>query len=129
MPFDVTCQANSAVAAVVRGPLVYAYFQDAQVDPVVFHDRRGMYPEDVILDVDVEHPNDSIAEVSVEQGDLVGPVLSVAAHARSRAPIFSQPDANAAMDRRDVADVLLHPFVNQGAIRGEYGVFLEHDKS
>ncbi|MCJ7549951.1 MAG: glycoside hydrolase family 127 protein, partial [Anaerolineae bacterium] len=43
LPFDVTCQANEDVTAVVRGPLVYAYFQDAQRDTVVFHHRCGMY--------------------------------------------------------------------------------------
>ena len=129
LPFDVTCQANEDVTAVVRGPLVYAYFQDAQRDTVVFHHRRGMYPEDVVLDIDPASLAESVTEVPAEDGHLVGPVLSIPAHTRSRAPIFAQPDANAALGQREAGTVLLHPFVNQGAIRGEYGVFLEHDKS
>ncbi|MEZ4559912.1 MAG: hypothetical protein R2851_01690 [Caldilineaceae bacterium] len=36
-----TAQANTDRITLTRGPLTYAYFQDAQEDPMVFHGRRG----------------------------------------------------------------------------------------
>ena len=125
LPFQVSCQANEHTLAVTRGPLVYAYFQDAQADPVVFHHRRGLYPEDVVLRIDPDQPGNSIQEEPTHAGPL-GPALRVAGLIQPRAPIFASPDANSQLPGRQEQSLLLYPFVNQGAIRGEYRVFMEY---
>jgi len=124
LPFPLTCQTNEYACALVRGPLVYAYFQDAQVDHVVFHGRRGLYPEDIILHVDPERPDGTVQEVAAPKG-LLGPALRVMGHVRARPPIFASPRANAELPGREEQSLLLLPFVNQGAVRGEYRVFME----
>jgi hypothetical protein len=125
LPFQVSCQANDHTLALVRGPLVYAYFQDAQADPVVFHRRRGLYPEDVVLCIDPDKPGDGIQEEPTSNG-LLGPALQVAGIVQSRAPMFASPEANAQLPGRQEQSLLLLPFVNQGAVRGEYRVFMEY---
>jgi hypothetical protein len=125
LPFRTTCQANDHALAVIRGPLVYAYFQDAQTDPVVFHHRRGQYPEDAVLYIDPNQPGASIQEEPAADG-LVGPVLRVPGRIRSKAPVFASSSANARLPGSEALSLVLHPFVNQGAIRGEYRVFMEH---
>jgi DUF1680 family protein len=127
LPFSPTCQANDHVTALVRGPLVYAYFQDAQSDPVMYHGRRGLYPEDVVLDIDPDQPGSSVQEESAQDG-LLGPALRVPGHIQSRAPIFAAPQANSELSGRQEQALLLLPFVNQGAIQGEYRVFMEYVK-
>jgi DUF1680 family protein len=127
LPFSLTCQANEHVTALVRGPLVYAYFQDVQSDPVMYHGRRGLYPEDVVLDIDPDQPSSSVQEESAQDG-LLGPALRVPGYIQSRAPIFAAPQANSELSGRQEQTLLLLPFVNQGAIRGEYRVFMEYVK-
>ncbi len=127
-PLKVTAQANEEVMALVRGPLVYAYFQHAQANPMVFHDRPGMYPEDVVVDLDPEKPQEGVVEVDAPDG-LLGPVLRVPGRCRPKAPIFSHADGNDQLMGSEPLTVDLHPFVNQGAIRGEFGVFLAYEKS
>jgi len=124
LPFRVTCQANDHALALVRGPLVYAYFQDAQADPVKFHWCRGLYPEDVILHANPVRPGDSVQEEPAGDG-LLGPALRVTGHIRSREPMFASSAANSQLSGRQEQSFLLYPFVNQGAIRGEYRVFME----
>ena len=124
-PMRIACQANANVAALVRGPLVYACFQAAQADPVVYHRRRGQYPEDLVLHLDPERPQVSIREEPAPAG-LLGPALRVAGHVRARAPLFASAQANAALPGQEEKTIVLLPFANQGAIRGEYGVFLEY---
>ena len=128
LPFQVTCQANDHALALVRGPLVYAYFQDAQADPVKFHWCRGLYPEDVVLHVNPAQPGDNVQEEPAP-AELLGPALRVAGLVRSRAPVFASPAANSQLPGGQEQSFLLLPFANQGAIRGEYRVFMEYAAS
>jgi DUF1680 family protein len=128
LPLQVTCQANDHALALVRGPLVYAYFQDAQADPVKFHWCRGLYPEDVVLHANPAQPGDSVQEEPAGDG-LLGPALRVAGYSRSRAPLFALSDANSKLPGCQEQSLLLLPFANQGAIRGEYRVFMEYTRS
>jgi len=125
LPFQVTCQANDHLIALVRGPLVYAYFQDAERDPVVFHNRRGLYPEDVVLHVDPRQLGDGVQEEPAHDG-LLGPALRVSGHIRAGAPIFASSHGNSELRGQQEESLLLLPFVNQGAIRGEYRVFMDY---
>lgn len=128
LPFQVSYQASDHMLAVARGPLVYAYFQDAQADPVVFHHRRGLYPEDAVLRIDPDQPGNGVQEEPTRNG-LLGPALRVAGLVRSRAPVFASPDANSELPGGQEQSLLLLPFVNQGAIRGEYRVFMEYARA
>jgi DUF1680 family protein len=125
LPFPLSCQANEHTLAIVRGPLVYAYFQDAQADPVKFHWCRGLYPEDVILHANPARHSDSVQEEPAGDG-LLGPALQVTGHIRSREPMFASSAANSQLPGRQEQSFLLYPFVNQGAIRGEYRVFMDY---
>ena len=100
---------------------------DVQADPVVFHRRRGLYPEDVILEVEPERIGESVQEEPGSDG-LLGPALRVPGAVRSRAPVFATPDGNAPLASRQEQSFLLHPFANQGAIRGIYRVFMDYIK-
>jgi DUF1680 family protein len=129
LPFQVSCQANEHTLAVTRGPLVYAYFQDAQADPVVFHRyHRGLYPGDVVLRIDPDQPGNDLQEEPAPDG-LLGPALRVGGVIRARAPVFASPDANTQLPERQEQSLLLLPFANQGAIRGEYQVFMEYART
>jgi DUF1680 family protein len=128
LPFPLTCQANGHMTALVRGPLVYAYFQDAQADPVVLRRHRGRFPEDGVLVIDPDQPGSGVQEEPAQDG-LLGPALRVPGYIQSRAPIFAAPQANSELPGRQKQALLLLPFVNQGAIRGEYRVFMEYVKS
>ena len=50
-------------------------------------------------------------------------------HVRGRGPLFSSSEANAALPGKQEQTVWLHPFVNQGAIRGEYSLFMDYEKA
>jgi len=126
LPFPMVCQASDHVAALVRGPLVYAYFQDAQADPVVYHGRRGLYPEDVVLHINPERPASSVEETAPD--GWLGPALRVAGHIQAQAPMFAKAQANSMLPGQEGQSFLLLPFVNQGAIRGEYRMFMEYVK-
>ena len=125
LPFAVSVQADASVAAVSRGPLTYAYFQDAQSDPMIFHWRRGLYPEDIVLHIDPSAP--AVTEEAVD-GNLIGPAIHVPAQVKGRAPIFSTAAGNAKLPPTETQTVRLLPFVNQGAVRGEYQVFIDYQK-
>ena len=125
LPFSVTCQANDTQLALVRGPLVYAYFQDAQPDPVVFHYHRGQYPEDVNLHLDPAQPGQGVREEAAAE-ELLGPALRVRGSIQTRAPIFATAEGNAQLPAQEEKDFVLLPFANQGAVQGEYGVFLKY---
>jgi len=124
LPMPLSCQAGERMLALQRGPLVYAYFQDAQPDPVVFHGHHGRYPEDIELQVDVENPASNVVEEPAAEG-LLGPALRVPARLRPYAPIFSRAEGNARLPSAEDLSVVLLPFVNQGAIRGQFRVFME----
>lgn len=126
-PFSVICQANNHVVALTHGSLVYAFFQDVQVDPVVFHDRPGLYPEDAVLVIDPAQPDDSVSAEPVDDG-LLGPALRVSGHIQARHPVFATSKANAALPGQEEQPLLLLPFANQGAIRGENGVFMKYTR-
>ncbi|MCD6288876.1 MAG: glycoside hydrolase family 127 protein [Anaerolineae bacterium] len=125
MSLPLRCQANDHVLAVVRGPLVYAYFQDAQEDRVVFHGRRGLYPEDVVLHIDPDRPEEGLKEEPASD-ELLGPALRVKGVIRARAPIFATSRASSELPGQQEQTLSLLPFANQGAIRGEYRVFMEY---
>jgi DUF1680 family protein len=127
LPFRVTCQANDHILALIRGPLVYAYFQDAQADPVVFHHRRGRYPEDAVLEIDPDLPDKGVQEEPAPDG-LLGPTLRMTGTLRPRVPLFAAADANSRLPEREEQSLVLLPFANQGAIRGEYRVFMEYTR-
>jgi DUF1680 family protein len=127
LPFGLTCQADANVTAITRGPLTYAYFQDAQADSMIFHHRRGLYPEDVVLAIDPADPTASIREEALSDG-LLGPALHVPAQIKARAPIFSTAAGNAKLPAPETQTVRLLPFANQGAVRGEYQVFMDYQK-
>ena len=127
LPFPLTCQANDQVTALVRGPLVYAYFQLVQDDQGLYHGHQGRFPEDVVLAIDPDQPGSSVQEEPVQDG-LLGPALCVCGRIRARAPMFASSGANAKLPGRQEQELLLLPFVNQGAIRGEYRVFMEYAK-
>jgi len=127
LPLSLRFQADGRLGALMRGPLVYACFQDAQRDPVIFHDRRGLYPEDVVLHIDPTDIAGCVEAIDPPVG-FVGPALSVPGHIEARAPVFSTDQGNALRPMRSDEAVVLHPFVNQGAVGGEYAVFLHHER-
>lgn len=127
MPFSVTAQANEHVAALVRGPLVYGYFQKTQPDPVMFLGRRGVFPEDVVMHCDPAHLDGAVQETAAPP-DLLGPGLLVPGYIKSRAPMFAGASGNAQLDAQQDAHLLLLPFVNQGAVRGDYQVFMNYQR-
>jgi DUF1680 family protein len=127
LPFPLSCQANVHTLALVRGPLVYAYFQDAQIDPAVFHHRRGLYPEDAVLSIDPDRVEESVQEEPASEG-LLGPALRVPGFIRARAPVFATLSGNSPLPGRQEQSFLLHPFADQGAIRGVYCVFMMYAK-
>ncbi len=127
LPCHVTCQANADAIAFVRGPLVYAYFQDAQPDPVLYHGRHhGVYPEDVVLHADPSQLEAGVWEEAAPDG-LLGPALRVPGHIRAQAPLFASRQANLDLTGQAEQSLLLLPFANQGAIRGEYRVFIGYE--
>jgi DUF1680 family protein len=129
LPLPIVCQANEYECAVTRGPLVYAYFQDAQADTGKFYWTRGQYPGDLALQIDPEDPAGSVYEESEPlAAGLLGPSLRVPAHVRSKAPLFATQEANQAQGGGEDASVRLLPFANQGAIGGPYAVFMSYDR-
>jgi uncharacterized protein len=123
LPLPICVHSGGPTLAISRGPLVYGYFQDAQADPMIFEERRGLYPEDVAVFL----PTDQMAQVLVEEpaaDGLLGPAIRVRAVTQGRDPIFAQPTANAALPQTEEQTVVLLPFANQGAVRGEYRVFM-----
>jgi DUF1680 family protein len=126
LPLPVRIHSGGPTLAISRGPLVYGYFQDAQADPMVFEERRGLYPEDVALAIMPEQIAKAIVEEPAGEG-LLGPMLRISAVIQGRDPIFAQPGANAALPGAEEQTVTLLPFANQGAVRGEYRVFMRID--
>lgn len=123
LPLPVRVHGSGPALAISRGPLVYSYFQDAQPDPMVFEERRGLYPEDVVLALDPRRVDGVLVEAEAGPGQL-GPALLAPAVVLGRDAIFAQSAANAALPQAEEQTVILLPFVNQGAVRGEYRVFM-----
>ena len=123
LPLPIRVHSGGPTLAISRGPLVYGYFQDAQADPMIFEERRGLYPEDLAMFL----PTDQVEQALVEEpaaDHLLGPALRVRAVIQGRDPIFAQPTANSALPQAEEQTVVLLPFANQGAVRGEYRVFM-----
>jgi len=127
LPMPLTIRANEHLAAVVRGPLVYCLFQDAQDKQGTIYWHRGIYPDDNQLTLDFDHPEASVKEEPA-QGDLLGPVLRVKGRIMPRAPMFSTAQANDQVLPAEEQNLLLLPFANQGAIRGPYRIFNYYQK-
>jgi len=122
LPMPLSVQANEHLAAIVRGPLVYCLFQDAQDKKGTIYWHRGIYPEDNQLSLDVTHPQNGIQEESAPD-NMLGPALRVGGRILPRAPMFSTPQANDQVLSSEKQSLLLLPFANQGAIRGPYRIF------
>ncbi len=125
MPLAVRAHAGPCEAALLRGPLVYAYFQSLQDDPQRFYWNQGVYPDDVELLVDPANPAASCTEEKAPEGFL-GPALRVRAIHKPRAPIFANPEANRRLPGEQPFEALLLPFANQGAQEGPHAVFLSY---
>lgn len=123
IPLPVRVQAGPRELAVLRGPLVYAYFQSLQDDPRRFYWSQGLYPDDVELLIDPDAVASSLIEEEAPKGFL-GPALKVQAEEKPRAPIFAYPGANQRLPGAKRTEARLLPFVNQGAQEGPYAVFL-----
>ena len=127
LPLPLFVQANEHLAAVVRGPLVYCLFQDAQDKKSTIYWHRGIYPEDNQLTLEVDQPEGGIREEPASEG-LLGPALRVDGHILPRAPLFSTAQANDQTLPAEAQNLLLLPFANQGAIRGPYRIFNHYRK-
>jgi hypothetical protein len=125
LPMPIRVQANEHQAAVIRGPLVYCLFQDAQNKKGTIYWHRGIYPEDQEIVLDLQNPAASNIEIPPAEG-LLGPALRVRGRIMPRAPMFSTGEANAETLPAEPIECLLLPFANQGAIRGEYAVFIKY---
>ena len=95
---------------------------------MIFHTRRGMFPEDVVLNIDPAEAAAFVQEEPASQG-LLGPALRVRGKARPRAPIFAAAGANALLPSGNEQSFVLYPFANQGAVKGEYAVFMDYEKT
>jgi len=127
LPLPMNCVANEHVTAVTRGPLVYACFQTAQPDNGIYLGRRGQYPEDLTLQLDPGNPKASITEQPPAPG-LLGPALRVSGVLQPKPPMFASAEGNRQQAQAQETDVLLMPFANQGALRGDYAVFMNYTK-
>ena len=78
LPLKVRAQAGRHEIALIRGPLVYAYFQNWQDDPERFHWSQGLYPDDIELLIDPSSIAEDVLEVPAPPACL-GPALRVKA--------------------------------------------------
>jgi len=128
LPMPLRCQANDYSTAVVRGPLVYAYFQNAQSDSgIIYQLHQGLYPADALLELDPNQPGDSVSQEAAQDG-LLGPLLKVPGRILMQAPMFADNQGNAEIAPSHQESLVLLPFVNQGAIGGDYRVFMAYER-
>lgn len=120
LPMPIRVQASSREAAIVRGPLVYAYFQNAQPTNETLYWHRLRYPAEVELRID---PANLVAREASAPDGALGPALVVDAEVLPPTPMFTTPQQNG--DAKPEQVVLL-PFANQGKLRGEYQVFMQY---
>ncbi|MBO2521200.1 MAG: hypothetical protein CW345_05280 [Firmicutes bacterium] len=128
LPMPIRLQRGPRQAAVIRGPLVYAYFQSMQDDPARFYWNHGVYPDDVELVLDSDSPAELFREEAAPEGWL-GPALRVRAVQKPRAPMFASESANRRLPGAKEFSARLLPFANQGAQQGHYAVFLDYTAS
>ena len=127
LPLPLRIQKSEDLAAVIRGPLVYCLFQDAQEPTGKRFWHRGIYPEDYTLLFDPDRPEAYLAEEPAEKG-LLGPGLRLSSLTAQRIPMFASPQANSKVLASASGSCLLLPFANQGALRGEYRIFNRYQK-
>lgn len=125
LPMPIRVQAGPRQLAVMRGPLVYAYFQSAQDDPARFYWHQGVYPDDVEAVVDPADPAGAFTEEPAPQGWL-GPALTLKGRHKPRAPMFVHEAANRRLPGEQNVAIRLLPFVNHGAQTGHHAVFLHY---
>ena len=125
LPFRLVSHANASLMAISRGPLVYALFQNAQPDTGQIYNNIGRYPEDVALKIDPARLADQEVEEAAPEG-LLGPALRLPGQIRAQAPLFVSADGNRHLQCDQNTPVILLPFANQGALRGDYAVFMQH---
>ena len=82
LPMPIRLHRGARELAVLRGPLVYAYFQSQQDDPQRFYWNHGPYPDDVELVIDGDEPHELFEEEAAPEGWL-GPALPVQAPSKS----------------------------------------------
>jgi len=128
LPMPLSVQANEHQAAIVRGPIVYCLFQDAQNKKGTIYWHRGIYPEDNQLVMDFDHLEACIREEPARD-DLLGPALRIEGRIMPRAPMFSTQQANDQTLSAEELSLVLLPFANQGAIRGPYQIFNHYRKA
>jgi DUF1680 family protein len=127
LPLRVRAQAGHHEVALVRGPLVYAYFQAWQDDPERFYWSQGLYPDDVDLLIDPSNVANDVVGVPAPPTCL-GPALIVKARQKQRAPMFANPEANKRLPQGCETEAVLLPFANQGTRNGHYAVFLGYER-
>jgi uncharacterized protein len=121
LPMPIRAQASAREVAIVRGPLVYAYFQNGQPTNEPFHWHKLRYPAEVELRVDPTHL--SPTENAAPEG-LLGPALVVNAEVLPPTPMFNGSKHNGGEAQPQTVTLL--PFANQGKLRGEYQVFMRY---
>lgn len=125
LPMPIRLHRGPRELAVLRGPLVYAYFQSQQDDPQRFYWNHGLYPDDVELVIDGDEPHELFEEEAAPEGWL-GPALRVRAVQKPRAPMFAHEAANQRLPGRKEFSARLLPFANHGAQGGPHAVFLAY---
>lgn len=128
LPLLVRCQGNTREVAIVRGPLVYALFQNAQSANEVYHWHRAFHVTDAELVIDPDHPEQALREQAPPIPGMLGPALNITGHYVARTPVFVSPETNQTLPQGQDKQFVLVPFANQGAIRGEYQVFTAYQK-
>ena len=57
----------------------------------------------------------------------LGPGLKIPGRI-NRVPVFTTEAANMELDNPEERELLLLPFVNQGAVRGPYRIFMDYER-
>lgn len=122
LPFPVSYHSSDREVAVIRGPLVYAYFQNAQASNEHYHWHHARYPSEVELQFD---PAVTLDETTAADG-LLGPALRAAINVPARAPMFASHKTNQPLLEPYSESGILLPFANQGSLRGQYQVFMRY---
>lgn len=130
LPMPLSCHANTREIAILRGPLVYALFQNTQPGHEAYHWHRSFHPDEAELLIDPAHPEPSISETSLPTAfaSALGPALRVKGRLVARTPVFASPTMNQALPAANEQEFVLLPYANQGAVRGEYQVFTDYQK-
>jgi hypothetical protein len=127
LALPITCQHNEDYIALMRGPLVYTYFEAAQPDHEQFqwhHNRRSYEIEWSASLSDLE----TIVHEDTPPPGCLGPALRITMRTCARAPLFASAPTNRVLPPAAERSAVLLPFVNQGAVRGDYQTFMRRAK-